>query len=154
MAAATEAKRQNLAAQGARLAAPRRARPHVQAQVPHRRGQRADRRRAARSATRSSLQSLAVARLGKDVVDLLDVVGPLRRRTEVLHDIEWRIAPGERTGILGVNGAGKSTLLGLIDGHGRSRPPGRVKRGKTVKIAALTQRLDELEEHVERAGRG
>jgi ABC-type molybdenum transport system ATPase subunit/photorepair protein PhrA len=24
----------------------------------------------------------------------------------VLRDIEWRFAPGERTGILGVNGAG------------------------------------------------
>ena len=33
-------------AQGTRLAAPRRAGPHVQAQVPHRRGQRAHRRRA------------------------------------------------------------------------------------------------------------
>ena len=35
----------------------------------------------------------------------------------VLHDVEWRIAPGERTGILGVNGAGKSTLLGLVAGR-------------------------------------
>ena len=38
------------------------------------------------------------------------------RPTKVLHDVEWLIAPGERTGILGVNGAGKSTLLGLIAG--------------------------------------
>lgn len=94
---------------------------------------------------RVALQSLAVSRLGKDVVDLLDVSVRYEQR-EVLADVEWRIAPGERTGILGVNGAGKSTLLGLVDGS-VTPTSGRVKRGKTVKIATLTQRLDELEEH-------
>jgi ABC transport system ATP-binding/permease protein len=93
-----------------------------------------------------SLQSLAVARLGKDVVDLLGVSAAYDG-TEVLHDIEWRIAPGERTGILGVNGAGKSTLLGLITGA-IEPAAGTVRRGKTVKIAALTQRLGDLEEHM------
>ncbi len=93
-----------------------------------------------------SLQSLAVARLGKDVVDLLGVSAGYDG-TEVLHGIEWRIAPGERTGILGVNGAGKSTLLGLITGAVEPTA-GTVKRGKTVKIAALTQRLGDLEEHM------
>jgi ATP-binding cassette subfamily F protein uup len=93
-----------------------------------------------------SLQSLAVARLGKDVVDLLDVSAGYDG-TEVLHDIEWRIAPGERTGILGVNGAGKSTLLGLIAGT-VTPTAGRVKRGKTVKVAALSQRIGELEDHL------
>jgi ABC transport system ATP-binding/permease protein len=66
----------------------------------------------------------------------------------VLHDVEWRIAPGERTGILGVNGAGKSTLLGLVDGS-VTPTSGQVKRGKTVKVATLTQRLDELQEHLD-----
>ncbi|MFP7761115.1 ABC-F family ATP-binding cassette domain-containing protein [Marisediminicola sp. LYQ134] len=107
-----------------------------------------------------ALSQLATSRLGKDVVDLLDVgvtyplsagdVGsgtdehtgaPLGR--EVLRDIEWRIAPGERTGILGVNGAGKSTLLSLIAGT-QQPTVGRVKRGKTVKVAILSQQLDEL----------
>ncbi|GAA1967319.1 ABC-F family ATP-binding cassette domain-containing protein [Microbacterium deminutum] len=100
-----------------------------------------------------ALQSLAVTRLGKDVVDLLDASvsfpptrsGPAK---DVLHDVEWRIAPGERTGILGVNGAGKSTLLGLISGD-VAPTAGRVKRGKTVKVATLTQRLDELEDHLD-----
>jgi len=63
----------------------------------------------------------------------------------VLHEIEWRIAPGERTGILGVNGAGKSTLLGLVAGTVKPTT-GVVKRGKTVKLAILDQRLDELNE--------
>lgn len=91
-----------------------------------------------------SLASLAVTRLGKDVVDLLDVSVSYGERA-VLHGIEWRIAPGERTGILGVNGAGKSTLLGLIDGS-VTPSSGRVKRGTTVRVATLSQRLDELDD--------
>lgn len=97
------------------------------------------------------LQSLAVSRLGKDVVDLLDAgvayASDSGQRREVLRDVTWRIAPGERTGILGVNGAGKSTLLGLVAGTVEPTS-GRVKRGKTVKVATLTQRMDELEPHL------
>lgn len=63
----------------------------------------------------------------------------------VLKKVTWRIAPGERTGILGVNGAGKSTLLSLVTGELKPTE-GRVKHGKTVKIATLTQQLDELNE--------
>jgi ATP-binding cassette subfamily F protein uup len=148
MAAATEAKRQNLAKKELawlRRGAPARtAKPKFRidaaneliADVPEIRD-------------KVSLQSLAVSRLGKDVVDLLDVgvtyptvEGGTR---EVLRDVEWRIAPGERTGILGVNGAGKSTLLGLISGT-IEPTVGRVKRGTTVKVKTLTQRLDELED--------
>jgi ATPase subunit of ABC transporter with duplicated ATPase domains len=94
-----------------------------------------------------ALQSLAISRLGKDVVDLVDVSVSYDDRP-VLTGVEWRIAPGERTGILGVNGAGKSTLLGLIAGT-LAPTTGRVKRGKTVRVASLTQRLDELEDHLD-----
>jgi ATPase subunit of ABC transporter with duplicated ATPase domains len=94
-----------------------------------------------------ALSQLAVARLGKDVVDLLDVGVryPVEGggEVEVIRDVEWRIAPGERSGVLGVNGAGKSTLLGLIAGTVQPTS-GRVKRGKTVRIAMLDQRLAEL----------
>ncbi|WP_427869267.1 ABC-F family ATP-binding cassette domain-containing protein [Leucobacter luti] len=93
-----------------------------------------------------SLRSLAVARLGKEVVNLVEAGVSYGDRV-VLEDVEWLLAPGERTGILGVNGAGKSTLLGLISGD-IEPTSGRVKRGKTVKVATLTQRLDELEEHL------
>ncbi|QEO15395.1 ABC-F family ATP-binding cassette domain-containing protein [Agromyces intestinalis] len=96
---------------------------------------------------RVELDRLAVARLGKDVVDLLDAgveyPAPGGGTRTVLRDVEWRIAPGERTGILGVNGAGKSTLLGLVTGA-VAPTSGRVKRGKTVRIATLSQELDEL----------
>jgi ATP-binding cassette subfamily F protein uup len=102
------------------------------------------------------LKQMASSRLGKDVVDLLDVsmVFPVRGDSDapshktVLHEIEWRIAPGERTGVLGVNGAGKSTLLNLIAGS-LEPTSGRVKRGKTVKIATLTQQLGELDDVME-----
>ena len=97
------------------------------------------------------LKKMAVSRLGKDVVDLENVSVtyddpsmPGGKRP-VLKKVTWRIAPGERTGILGVNGAGKSTLLSLVTGDLKPTE-GRVKHGKTVKIATLTQQLDELKE--------
>lgn len=88
------------------------------------------------------LAKLATGRLGKDVVDLLDVSVAFAGRP-VLRDVEWRIAPGERTGIVGANGAGKSTLLGLIAGT-VTADAGRVKRGKTVRLAVLDQQGDLL----------
>ncbi|UTT62962.1 ABC-F family ATP-binding cassette domain-containing protein [Microcella humidisoli] len=88
------------------------------------------------------LSQMATARLGKDVIDLLDVSVSYGEK-QILHDVEWRIAPGERTGILGINGAGKSTLLKLIDGS-LEPTTGRVKRGKTVVVATLDQQLGDL----------
>jgi ATPase subunit of ABC transporter with duplicated ATPase domains len=94
------------------------------------------------------LAKLATARLGKDVVDLLDVsvsFGESGAVKTVLRNVEWRIAPGERTGIVGANGAGKSTLLGLIAGTVEP-DSGRVKRGKTVRLAMLDQQAGRLTE--------
>ncbi|MBX3098485.1 MAG: ABC-F family ATP-binding cassette domain-containing protein [Salinibacterium sp.] len=91
-----------------------------------------------------ALSSMAMQRLGKDVVDLENVSVAYGDKT-VLTDVTWRIAPGERTGILGVNGAGKSTLLSLVAGS-LLPTSGRVKRGKTIKVATLTQQLFELED--------
>lgn len=97
------------------------------------------------------LSQMAVSRLGKDVVDIEEVdvsypdVSTPGATKDVLKKVTWRIAPGERTGIMGVNGAGKSTLLGLVTGSVEPTR-GRVKHGKTVKVATLTQQLDELRE--------
>lgn len=91
-----------------------------------------------------SLAKTATARLGKDVLDLEDVSLSLGEKT-ILDDVTLRLAPGERLGIVGVNGAGKSTLLRLLDG--RIDPDsGRLKRGKTVVTATLTQDVHELDE--------
>ncbi|MGW9628605.1 ABC-F family ATP-binding cassette domain-containing protein [Microbacterium sp. NPDC055521] len=144
MAAASEAKRQNLARK--ELAWLRRGAP-ARTSKPKFRIDAANALIADVPPIRDSisLQSLAVSRLGKDVVDLLDAGVTYGDRT-VLQDVEWRVAPGERTGILGVNGAGKSTLLGLVSGT-VDPTSGRVKRGKTVQVRTLTQQVDELEQH-------
>ena len=94
------------------------------------------------------LAKLATARLGKDVIDLLDVSVSYPGTPDgrpVLRDVEWRIGPGERTGIVGANGAGKSTLLGLIAGT-IVPDSGRVKRGKTVRLGMLDQQSGQLAE--------
>ncbi|WP_156822706.1 ABC-F family ATP-binding cassette domain-containing protein [Demetria terragena] len=88
------------------------------------------------------LQRMAVARLGKDVIDL-EEAGLSFGDREILRDVTWRIAPGERTGILGANGVGKSTLLNLISGE-LEPTSGRVKRGKTVKLGFLDQQFSQL----------
>jgi ATPase subunit of ABC transporter with duplicated ATPase domains len=96
---------------------------------------------------RMALEQMATARLGKDVIDLEDVsysvAGPSGER-ELLHDVTWRLAPGERVGIVGVNGSGKTTLLRLLLGE-LAPASGRVKRGSTVRTAMLTQEVRELD---------
>ncbi|MEU3846958.1 ABC-F family ATP-binding cassette domain-containing protein [Micrococcus terreus] len=95
------------------------------------------------------LKRLATARLGKDVIDVLDASvafpTPDGGSRTILKDVTWRIAPAERTGILGANGAGKSTLLNLVAGL-IEPTQGRVKRGKTVKLAVLDQQFSQLAE--------
>lgn len=93
------------------------------------------------------LAKLAMTRLGKDVVDVESMSYSIGER-ELLHDVTWRLGPGDRVGLVGVNGAGKTTLLRLIAGS-LSPTSGRVKRGKTVKVAVLSQDVRELDEHEE-----
>ncbi|OBK18932.1 ABC-F family ATP-binding cassette domain-containing protein [Mycobacterium asiaticum] len=140
-AAATEAKRQNLMRK--ELAWLRRGAP-ARTSKPKFRIEAANQLIADIPPLRNAVElaKLATARLGKDVVDLLDVSVSFDGRP-VLRDVEWRIAPGERTGIVGANGAGKSTLLGLISGTVQP-DTGRVKRGKTVRLAVLDQQGAEL----------
>ncbi len=94
------------------------------------------------------LTRTATARLGKDVLDLEDVsvaFGAGAERRVLLDGVTWRLAPGERVGLVGVNGSGKTTLLRVL--LGQVRPDaGRVRRGKTVVPAMLTQDVRELDD--------
>lgn len=93
------------------------------------------------------LTAFATKRLGKDVIDLEDVTvvlgEPPEQRT-ILDRVTWRLAPGERVGLVGINGAGKSTLLRALTGE-QPLTAGRRKVGKTVHIAHLTQEVRELD---------
>ena len=89
------------------------------------------------------LSRLATARLGKDVLEL-DQASVAFGDHRVLDGVDWQIGPGDRFALLGANGAGKTTLLNLIT-DARQPDSGRVKRGKTVKVATLSQHLAELD---------
>ncbi|MEU6718615.1 ABC-F family ATP-binding cassette domain-containing protein [Nonomuraea sp. NPDC046802] len=93
------------------------------------------------------LVRFATARLGKTVYDLENVTlhaggpdsGPL-----VLDRLTWQFGPGDRIGLIGVNGSGKSSVLRLL--ADTVKPDvGRVVRGKTVRLAHLSQELAELD---------
>ncbi len=96
------------------------------------------------------LTRLATARLGKTVIELEDVSvavpadgGP----RPLLEHVTWQLGPGERVGITGVNGSGKTSLLNLLaetSGPGLVAE-GTVVRGKTVRLAYLSQELAELD---------
>ncbi|MFV0532381.1 MAG: ABC-F family ATP-binding cassette domain-containing protein [Cumulibacter sp.] len=141
MAAATEAKRQNLMRK--ELAWLRRGAP-ARTSKPKFRIEAANQLIADVPPVRNpiELQRLAVARLGKDVIDV-ENAGVRFGERDVLRDVTWRIAPGERTGILGANGSGKSTLLGLVAGT-LEPSTGQVKRGKTVRLGTLDQQFSQL----------
>ncbi len=95
-----------------------------------------------------ALSKMATARLGKDVLDLENVTLDFldgEDGQKLFDNITLRLAPGERLGLVGVNGAGKSTLLRLLNGEIQPSS-GKVKRGKTVVTAVLTQDVKELDE--------
>ena len=94
------------------------------------------------------LMRFATTRLGKDVVDLVDSRIQLGDRV-LLDHVTWRLAPGERTGIVGVNGAGKSTLLRALAGE-VPLSAGKRKVGVTVRLAVLSQEVRELEAWADR----
>lgn len=90
-----------------------------------------------------ALSKLATTRLGKDVLDVEDLSYEIAGRS-LLKNITWRLGPGDRFGLVGVNGAGKTTLLKLLTGELKPTH-GRVKTGKTVQVAVLTQDVRELD---------
>ena len=91
----------------------------------------------------TELKRAAISRLGKKCVDVIGASFSYGQ-AKVLDNVTWMIGPGDRYGLMGANGAGKSTLLDIVQGKLRPQS-GRVKIGKTVKFAFLSQKLEELE---------
>ncbi|HEY6313088.1 MAG TPA: ABC-F family ATP-binding cassette domain-containing protein [Streptosporangiaceae bacterium] len=96
------------------------------------------------------LTRLATARLGKTVIELEDVslsvpAGPARR--PLLEHVTWQLGPGDRVAIVGINGSGKTSLLNTLAARtgGGLAADGTVVRGKTVRLAYLSQELAELD---------
>ena len=90
------------------------------------------------------LKRMAMARLGKQVVELTHVSLSFDGMSApILDDVDWIVGPGDRYGIVGANGAGKTTLLKVIQGLVKPQS-GFVKIGKTVQFAVLSQHLDNL----------
>ena len=137
---AAERRRRNLARK--ELAWLRRG-PQARGTKPKFRVQEANALIAAEPPARDSVEltKMATARLGKTVLELEDVSVSVPGRSLLSH-VTWRLGPGDRVGILGVNGSGKTSLLRVLDGA----PPaeGTVVRGKTVRLAHLSQELAEI----------
>ncbi|WP_158889296.1 ABC-F family ATP-binding cassette domain-containing protein [Amycolatopsis anabasis] len=92
------------------------------------------------------LMAFAKRRLGKTVLELEDTTLRVGDRA-LLDNVTWRIGPGDRIGLVGVNGSGKTTLLKLLAGE--TEPVyGKRIQGKTVRLAHLTQELEDLPGHL------
>jgi ATP-binding cassette subfamily F protein uup len=91
-----------------------------------------------------TLVRFANRRLGKDVLDLIDATIQLNGRILFDHQT-WRLAPGDRVGIVGANGSGKTTLLRALLGQVRLTA-GKLKTGRTVVARILSQDLAELDD--------
>uniref|UniRef100_UPI00404769FF ABC-F family ATP-binding cassette domain-containing protein n=1 Tax=Aquiluna sp. TaxID=2053504 RepID=UPI00404769FF len=92
------------------------------------------------------LSQLASARLGKDVVDIESMSYQTPDGKSIFNDVTLRMGPGDRIGFVGANGAGKTTLVKLITGALQATE-GKVKTGKTVRFATLSQDVHELDKH-------
>jgi ATPase subunit of ABC transporter with duplicated ATPase domains len=93
-----------------------------------------------------SLQRLATARLGRQVYTL-ESVSLHAGDKPILRDVTWHAGPGDRVAVLGANGAGKTTLLRLLAGQ-LAPASGRLVTGVTVRSAFLTQELADLPNHL------
>jgi len=81
-------------------------------------------------------------RLGNEVIEL-DKVSKGYGERLLIDKLSLKIPPGAIVGIIGPNGAGKSTLFRML--IGKEKPDsGKIKIGKTVKMAHVDQSRDEL----------
>ncbi|WP_280220536.1 ABC-F family ATP-binding cassette domain-containing protein [Nocardia neocaledoniensis] len=90
-----------------------------------------------------SLAAFARKRLGRVVIELENATLTTPDGRELVGDLTWRLAPGERVGLVGVNGSGKTTLLRALAGDVEPAAGKRIQ-GQTVQIGWLRQELDDL----------
>ena len=91
----------------------------------------------------TELLKFALNRLGNTVFELHHAQIQAGEK-ELIQDLTWNVGPGDRIGIVGINGAGKTTLMRTLAGQLKPTS-GKLVTGITVKIAFLTQHLDELD---------
>ena len=97
----------------------------------------------------AELMRFANSRLGKTVFELEDVTVQAGPKVLLKH-LTWQLGPGDRIGLVGVNGAGKTSLLRALaaaaDSGGEEQPAGgRIRVGRTVRLAYLSQEVAELD---------
>jgi ATP-binding cassette subfamily F protein uup len=92
---------------------------------------------------KSELLKFALNRLGRTVLEYQHAKISAGDK-ELISELTWNIGPGDRVGIVGVNGAGKTTLMRTMASE-IDVAAGKLVTGITVKIAFLTQHLDELD---------
>ena len=95
---------------------------------------------------RAELLRFAAARLGDKVLEALGVGVRFGDRT-ILHDVTWRLGPGDRLALVGVNGSGKTTLIKTLSGE-LAPTSGRIETGATVRLAHLSQDTAEVPGHL------
>lgn len=91
----------------------------------------------------SELLKFALNRLGRTVLEYQHAKISAGDK-ELIHELTWNIGPGDRFGIVGINGAGKTTLMRTMAAE-LEVAAGKLVTGITVKVAFLTQHLDELD---------
>ena len=82
-------------------------------------------------------------RLGNEVIDFTGVSKGFGDRL-LIDKLSFKVPPGAIVGIIGPNGAGKSTLFRLLLGK-EEADSGKIKIGKTVKIAHVDQSRESLQ---------
>ncbi|WP_455006559.1 ABC-F family ATP-binding cassette domain-containing protein [Corynebacterium propinquum] len=90
------------------------------------------------------LMSFSKQRLGRKVIELENARLETPDGQVLVDDLTWRLAPGERVGLVGVNGSGKTTLLRALAGDHELAAGKRIE-GQTVRLGWLRQELDDLD---------
>ena len=90
------------------------------------------------------LMAFSKQRQGRVVIELDDARIDAPDGRPLVDHLTWRLAPGERIGLVGVNGSGKTTLLRALAGEYPLAAGKRIE-GQTTRIGWLRQELDDLD---------